>query len=408
MMIANWLILALVLLLGGAFLLVFGRRQSDIKRTRLTVNRELYQQRIQELENEAKDGVLSKSALAAAKTELDKRFVNENAELEQKLETSQPVKLWVVALLVMVIASGVYYGSGSWRLQLQADDALLALPELGRRALQNDQEQLTPRELDTFALGLRQKLARQPNDAVAWLVYGRVMLAQGQMEQAIDAMQRSYDLQPDRMGTLLSFSQLLLSTGEPRYLAQAAELLVQALQQNPQSPDALSLLGFVAYEQQDWQEAVTAWQLLLEQLEPGDGRYAVIEEALSDARQRLAGADTAIRVTVDLAPELQAAVPEGATLFVYVRDPDGNPMPAAVVKQPVTEFPVTVTLSDADAMLADYTLSSLEQWQVLARISADERIDASPGDLDGRSEVITTITNETLNVTINNRINDGR
>lgn len=407
-MIANWLILALVLLLGGAFLLVFGRRQSSIKRTRLTVNRELYQQRIQELENEAKDGVLSKSALAAAKTELDKRFVNENAELEQKLEVSQPVKLWVVALLVMVIASGVYYGSGSWRLQLQADDALLALPELGRRALQNDQEQLTPRELDTFALGLRQKLARQPNDAVAWLVYGRVMLAQGQMEQAIDAMQRSYDLQPDRMGTLLSFSQLLLSTGEPRYLTQAAELLVQALQQNPQSPDALSLLGFVAYEQQDWQEAVTAWQLLLEQLEPGDGRYAVIEEALSDARQRLAGADTAIRVTVDLAPELQAAVPEGATLFVYVRDPEGNPMPAAVVKQPVTEFPVTVTLSDADAMLADYTLSSLEQWQVLARISADERIDARAGDLDGRSEVITTITNETLNVTINNRINDGR
>lgn len=407
-MIANWLILALVLLLGGAFLLVFGRRQSSIKRTRLTVNRELYQQRIQELENEAKDGVLSKSALAAAKTELDKRFVTENAELEEKLEASQPVKLWVVALLVIVIASGVYYGSGSWRLQLQADDALLALPELGRRALQNDQEQLTPRELDTFALGLRQKLARQPNDAVAWLVYGRVMLAQGQMEQAIDAMQRSYDLQPDRMGTLLSFSQLLLSTGEPRYLAQAAELLVQALQQNPQSPDALSLLGFVAYEQQDWQEAVTAWQLLLEQLEPGDGRYAVIEEALTDARQRLASADTAIRVTVELAGELQAAVPEGATLFVYVRDPDGNPMPAAVVKQPVTEFPVTVTLSDADAMLADYTLSSLEQWQVLARISADERIDASPGDLDGRSEVITSITDETLTVIINNRINDGR
>ncbi|MEX1221937.1 MAG: c-type cytochrome biogenesis protein CcmI [Idiomarina sp.] len=407
-MIANWLILALVLLLGGAFLLVFGRRQSSIKRTRLTVNRELYQQRIQELENEAKDGVLSKSALAAAKTELDKRFVTENAELEQKLETSQPVKLWVVALLVMVIASGVYYGSGSWRLQLQADDALLALPELGRRALQNDQEQLTPRELDTFALGLRQKLARQPNDAVAWLVYGRVMLAQGQLEQAIDAMQRSYDLQPDRMGTLLSFSQLLLSTGEPRYLAQAAELLVQALQQNPRNPDALSLLGFVAYEQQDWQEAVTAWQLLLEQLNPDDGRYAVIEEALTDARQRLTSADTAIRVTVELAPDLQAAVPEGATLFVYARDPDGNPMPAAVVKQPVTEFPVTVTLSDADAMLADYTLSSLQQWQVLARISADERIDASPGDLDGRSEVITTITDDTLTVIINNRINDGR
>lgn len=407
-MITNWLILALVLVLGGAFLMVFGRRQSNIKRTRLTVNRELYQQRIQELENEAKDGVLSKSALAAAKTELDKRFVTENAELEQKLETSQPVKLWVVAVLVMLIASGVYYGTGSWRLQLQADEALLALPELGRRALQNDEEQLTPTELDTFALGLRQKLARQPNDAVAWLVYGRVMLAQGQLEQAIEAMQRSYDLQPDRMGTLLSYSQLLLSTGEPRYLGQAAELLAQALQQNPTNPDALSLLGFVAYERQDWQEAAAAWQLLLQQLQPGDGRYAVIEEALADARNRAETANVAIQVQVELAPELQAAVPEGATLFVYVRDPDGNPMPAAVVKQPVTEFPVTVRLSDADAMLPDYTLSSLQQWQVQARISADERIDASPGDLDGSSEVITTLTDETLTVIINNRINNRR
>lgn len=403
-MITNWLILALVLVLGGAFLMVFGRRQSNIKRTRLTVNRELYQQRIQELENEAKDGVLSKSALAAAKTELDKRFVTENAEAEQKLETSQPVKLWVVALVVMLIAGGVYYGTGSWRLQLQADEALLALPELGRRALQNDEEQLTPTELDTFALGLRQKLARDPNDAVAWLVYGRVMLAQGQLEQAIDAMQRSYELQPDRMGTLLSYSQLLLSTGEQRYLGQAAELLAQALQQQPTNPDALSLLGFVAYERQDWQQAAAAWRLLLQQLEPGDGRYAVIEEALADVSNRAETADLAIQVRVELAPELQAEVPEDATLFVYVRDPDGNPMPAAVVKQPVTEFPVTVRLSDADAMLPDYTLSSLQQWQVLARISADERIDASPGDLDGSSEVITTLTDQTLTVIISKKI----
>lgn len=407
-MIVNWLVLALIVLLGGAFILLAGRRQRDTRLTRLAVNRELYQQRQEELQQEAEEGVLSATALAEARTELDRRFLADNEELEAELPALEKMNLWWPALAIVVITVVIYFSGSSWRLQVQADEALLALPELGRKVIENDAEQPTREELDQFALGLRQKLARKPDDAVAWLVYGRVMLAMGQREQAIDAMAKSYELDPRRLGTLLSYAQLLLSTGDEQYLSRAARLLAQALQLEPTNIEALSLLGFVAYEQGDWAEAEAAWKLLLQQLPEDDERYAAVVSAMADARERQAATDQELTVTVALADELAAAVPQGATLFVYVRAPaaDGAPaMPAAVVRQPVSDFPVTVRLSDGNAMLADYQMSDLPKWQVFARISADESIDASPGDLDGRSGVIDNAPGQQLELTISERRN---
>lgn len=410
-MIENIALLVLTLVLAGLFLLIFGMRAQRggtvaLQQTRLRANRELYQQRQQELAQEVAEGVLSEASLRTAKLDLDRRFLAENKELEQAVEAQKPVNLTWLVVPFLVIAGGIYWAFGSWHLQAQADAALQQLPELGARALQNDQAQLTPEELDTFALGLRQKLARQPGDAVAWLVYGRVMLAQGQLEQAIAAMEKSYRLDPKRLGTLLSYSQLLVQTGDPQYLPQAARMLANVLAQQPNNIDALSLVGFVAFEQGDWDAAAAAWTQLLGQLAVTDPRREVIATALADAQQRATAGEVRLQVTVALAPELQTQVPANATLFVYVRDPSGMAMPAAVKRQAYNAEggEVVVQLANEDAMLADYKLSDLAQWQVYARISADDKIDAEAGDLQGsspvlesQSQAIRVLVNETLN-----------
>jgi len=418
-MIVNWLVLALVVVLGGVFLALTGRMlnhrvrggdsdkqvSSQASVSRRAVNRDLYLQRIREIEQEAAEGVLSDTALVDAKTELDKRFLDDTAGPEESTATGvHATNLWVPSLAIVVITLVVYFSGSSWRLQVQADEALLALPELGRKVLENDAEQPSREELDVFALGLRQKLAAAPDDAVAWLVYGRVMVAMNQTEQAMQAMAKSYALNPERMGTLLSYSQLLLSTGDDQYLRQAGRLLAEALAQQPTNIEALSLLGFVAYGQGDWQEAQQAWELLLAQLDEDDPRYAAVTNALADAKQRQQVGELALQVTVNLAAELIATVPDNATLFVYVRDPQTpNGPPAAVIRQPVTEFPITVTLTDNDAMLPDYQLSSLTQWQLAARISADERIDAQAGDLDAPPMVIEAAAEQRVTIEINQR-----
>ncbi|MDX1525818.1 MAG: c-type cytochrome biogenesis protein CcmI [Pseudidiomarina maritima] len=406
-MIAHIAMILAVVTAGGLFLMVTGRRQREQQRTRLDVNRELYQQRKLELVAERDDGLLTMEAFARANDELDKRFVTENSELEQVADRQMGNAVWVPAVVVMVAAVILYFTFGSWQLQRQADDALAALPDLGRKVMSDQSAQTTREELETFALGLRQRLAQTPDDnGMVWQIYARVMTQLGQAEQAVDAFEKALAINPSNQQAQLGYAQLLVNFGEEQYLAQAAQLLVQVLQQDPTQQEALSLLGLIAYQRGDWQQAQTAWQLLQDQIAPADERYAAIQQALDDVEQRLVAADASLTVTVSLAPELQDQVPAGGTLFVYITDPDGSRMPAAAVRQPVANFPITIELSDANAMLPEFVMSGLNRWQVMARISSDEQIEAAPGDLDAEPLVLEAGSATSVQLEITKIVND--
>lgn len=393
-MIVHIALIIAVALAGGLFFLLTGRRQREQRRTRLDVNRELYEQRKLELVQEREDGLLNENAFKRANSELDKRFVTENSELEQVHDQQVGRHIWVPAVVIVVLTVVLYSLFGSWSLQRDADNALEQLPELGKKVLTNSEAQTTREELEIFALGLRQRLAKEPDDAVAWLVYARSMSALGQLEQSIDAYKKSLSIEPDRVGTLLSYAQLLLQTGDESFMPEAARKLQRVLEQEPGNEEALSLLGFVAFQRGDWQQAITAWELLLQQIPETDERYQPVAAAVADAKQRLSATEQQLTVTVTVSEAVRAQIPAGATLFVYVRAPEGPGMPAAVIRQPVDEFPITVTLSDANAMLPDYRMSQLNQWQVMARISADEQIDAAPGDFDAEPAIIEPSTTQ--------------
>jgi len=300
---------------------------------------------------------------------------------------------------VMVIGAVSYGLFGSYGLQQQAIQASQQLPQLGAKILpqimglsasapSQAEDAISAEQIDQVALGLRLKLMREPNDAVAWMVYAELMTRFGQFEQALEAYEKSYQLDDTRLSTLGSYARLLVSLGEDHQVSRAAAILRRMLQLDPGNLDGLSLLGLVAFQRSDWQQALLAWNLLIQQLAEDDPRRAAIAAAIADAEQQQQLATQGIAVTVSLTAAAAAQLPDNATLFVYVREPNGNPMPAAVIRQPVGEFPVTLRLSNANAMLDDYNLTTLSQWQVMARISADQQIDAGPGDLDAQPQVV--------------------
>ncbi|RUO56176.1 c-type cytochrome biogenesis protein CcmI [Pseudidiomarina homiensis] len=375
-------------LLVFVLVLFFGVRQTAQRRTRLDVNRELYEQRKQELAQENADGLLSEHALRAAERELDKRFVSENAELEQLEEHAIGRGIWLPAVIIVVFAVVGYALFGSWSQQQQADEARKALPELAQQVLNNQQSTPTQAELESFALGLRQRLQQDGGDGLTWMLYARAATALQRYEQALEAYAHAYKLEPQRPGILLGYAQLLINLGGPEQLQTAARLLSELLQVEPQNIDALSLTGAVAYQRGDYEQAVQAWQLLMQLMPANDPRRGAVQEALSDAQEQQAAGAQQLRVTVEISEALRAQVPADATLFVFVKAVDGAPMPAAVVRQPVSEFPVEVLLSDAQAMLPDYKMSQLNQWQVEARISTDDRIEIARGDLGAEAKVV--------------------
>lgn len=75
-------------------------------------------------------------------------------------------------------------------------------------------------------------------------------------------------------------------------------------------------------------------------------------------------------------------------------------MPIAVKKLSVSEFPLVVTLSDADAMVPELTLSSQQHVQVYARLSVDAQAPWSLGDWQGQQSNIDVNNTDVIKITI--------
>lgn len=382
------LVLALAVLVILAVIVILLARVFQHKQqlSRDNENQQWYRQRLSELDEDHANGRVSEEDYQQAVTELDKTFVADNRNIEADIKWL-PAKPWLPIVLLVVLSVGLYIAFGSWTLQRQADDALQQLPELGKTVLQ-EQQQVDAETLSTFALGLRQKLQRQGDDPIAWWIYAGLMSDLQQFDQANNAFQRSLDLDPDRVGTLISYARFLLQNGGAETNQQAAQLLARALRLEPDNADALSLSGFVAFENANYEQAINAWQRLLSLTPADSNRREVVEQAIADAKQQLQQGAMSLTVTVELGETVRDALPANGTLFIYVTAPDGAPMPAAVKRVAAGSLPVTVTLSNQDSMLPDYQLSSLEQWKVQARVSQDDKIDVQAGDLNAVPAVI--------------------
>ncbi|WP_290652602.1 c-type cytochrome biogenesis protein CcmI [Idiomarina sp.] len=382
------LVLALAVLVILAVIVILLARVFQHKQqlSRDNENQQWYRQRLSELDEDHANGRVSEEEYQQAVTELDKTFVTDNRNIEADIKWL-PAKPWLPIVLLVVLSVGLYIAFGSWTLQRQADDALQQLPELGKTVLQ-EQQQVDAETLSTFALGLRQKLQRQGDDPIAWWIYAGLMSDLQQFDQANNAFQRSLDLDPDRVGTLISYARFLLQNGGAETNQQAAQLLARALRLEPDNADALSLSGFVAFENANYEQAINAWQRLLSLTPADSNRREVVEQAIADAKQQLQQGAMSLTVTVELGETVRDALPANGTLFIYVTAPDGAPMPAAVKRVAAGSLPVTVTLSNQDSMLPDYQLSSLEQWKVQARVSQDDKIDVQAGDLNAVPAVI--------------------
>jgi cytochrome c-type biogenesis protein CcmH len=88
-----------------------------------------------------------------------------------------------------------------------------------------------------------------------------------------------------------------------------------------------------------------------------------------------------LKVSVSLDDNLKQQVSSENAVFIYAKATSGPPMPLAVKRLTVSDLPVTVELSDADAMIPTMMLSSFEEIIIGARVSKSGNPVAQPGDL---------------------------
>jgi cytochrome c-type biogenesis protein CcmH len=252
---------------------------------------------------------------------------------------------------------------------------------------------------------VQDKVATNPNDIKSWLLLGDSYRELGRYPLAVDAFQNAYDKTQGRdVAAIVGLAEALALVDPASLTGRAGGLFEDALARAPNHPKALWYGSLAALQAGDLKRGRDRLQLLLAQNPPQQMRD-ILERQIQDLDQQLAeagqGAPAAtagsegaaapaqrsIRVAVSIAPQIRDQIKSGAMpLFILARDPAAGGPPLAVQRHSSSDLPLTVELSERDAMIAARTIASVPRVQVVARLSRSGTPQAQSGDYYGEAE----------------------
>ena len=271
-----WICAAALLLLLEVCLYIGLRSSSRNEVENTSLNRLVYQDQFQTLNQELAGHRISKAVYDAELSELETRAVEETEAPLVNYRNRPWIKPASIFLLVLIPFTAVllYF---SW-----ANPSLVTYkgtPE----ALAAAQPADRIGQLKTF-------LKESPRAVRAWLAladdYGR----EGQYQEAINAMNEAFSVSPNGVAKTADYrvqrAVFALETSDPMLRSQAVSDLEQAVKLEPSNIRALELGGIVAYQSGQYAKAAEFWQELL-LLTPQDSpAYSRLLDAISDAKNR--------------------------------------------------------------------------------------------------------------------------
>ena len=391
-----WLAAGLLLLIALSFLLipVLRGRRAQREEDRTALNVALYQERLAELQQQLEEGVLNAGQLEAGRAEAARELLADTEGVAPARVSSLGKALpLLAAIMVPVLGLGLYLHYGS-------SDKV----ELTREFSQ------PPQSLEEMVARLERAAAAQPDSAEGLYFLGRAYMAQNRPADAAKVFERTVALagrQPELLG---QWAQAQYFADDKQWSDKTQALTDEALKADPKEVTSLGLLGIAAFEGKRYQEAITYWQRLLNELPQGDKSREALEGGIERARQQLlasggkveeapaAKARASIKVSVDLADAVKAQVLPGDSVFIFARAVSGPPAPLAVKRVTVADLPITVELGDVDAMMPQLKLSNFPEVQLMARISRAGQPTA--GEWIGRGKPLSSSTTQLQQLTI--------
>jgi len=239
--------------------------------------------------------------------------------------------------------------------------------------------------IETALADLEDVVKQQPDNLEATLLLARSYLQLGQYPQAQRHFKSATLLQPDNAQIMVDYAEALFRAGRPDQPdAQARQWIDKALVLDPENQRARFFLGILLLQSGKPAEAADVWQRLLPQLDAATAKALLPQinqaRSLSGQPELVLPEMKSISVRITLAPALRAEDAPGKVLFVFARQTDGAGPPIAAKRVENPQWPLTLTLSDADSIMPTRKLSDLPVYTLTARLSASGSADAGAND----------------------------
>lgn len=370
------------------------------------INIELAQKKLQSLEADLENGVITQAQYDPLKNEL---MLNLQRDLKQS-ETSiidEKKGRWLaipLAVFVPLLALAVYSVKGDFR----AFDDIATQSQL--------KEKPTTADINAMVEKLAQKMKTNPNDSEGWIMLARSYKVMKRYSESVEALRKALALTGEQPEILLQLADVIAMKNGGSLLGEPAELVAKSLDIDANNDMGLWLYGLASAEDGKFNEAIGYWKKLQTHYKPEDDDFKEVQKLINQAHEAL-GQDAevlsqskpdiktvatgkSIRVSVTLNEKLKASANPEDVVFIYAQPAQGGKMPLAVVKKQVKDLPLEVTLDDSMAMMPTMTISSVENVQISARISHSGNAIAQSGEPIGKTLLSTTADNGVVKLVI--------
>ncbi len=349
------------------------------------LNAAIYREQAARLDQDLADDAIGAADHAQARTELQRRVLQDTAQEDAVPTLHAPKKtVAVIALLLPVAAFGLYFLIGN-----PASMNPAAVSAGG-----------TPQDLERMVASLAAKLEKDPSNLKGWAMLARSYKVMGQPLEAEQAYDRAGAFLDTDAQLLADYADVAAANAGGNFAGKPARLVERALKADPQNAMALWLSGTAAMGAGQYDKAVAIWEGLMKLLPPDSEDARMLQSAIGEVRGRggkgpapaptaVAAAATGASVsgTVELASALKSKMAPEDTVMVIARLP-GSRMPVAVLRVRGAQLPMKFTLDDSLAMSPQSLISTAAEVEVEARISRSGLAKAEAGDLISPAQTI--------------------
>lgn len=415
-MITFWIFAVAMMIIALVFLLrplLLELNKKDIDRSAQNVA--ITKERLNELKTEFEQGTISKEEFEQTKDELEHALLNDIEESSVKSNASNnkyftQLARYILIFSVPVMSVGFYNYLGQPAL-IEGAKKHAAAPD-GHASTSNGKKLPSVEEMIER---LAEKLKENPDSAEGWFMLARSYMSMGRYKEAVAALEKANKLIPDNPTVMLRYADALIMQNGGKINGKPFDLIKRAVEIQPDNSTGLWLIGMGYEEQGAYKKAISYWTLLLPLLKDNQSidevntlirsakskaGISVTENSTSTAARAEKKAAVSLKVNVSIAENVLKKVSIDDTVYIFAKAVSGPPMPLAVVRKQVKDFPLQVTLDDSMAMIPDMKISSFPNVKVSAHISRTGQPRPQPGDVKSEIRTVNSAQKEKIKLTI--------
>ena len=380
-------------------------QQNDDQQQQLNIG--LFHEQQALLDSQRDAGTLADSEYAELLADAQRRLLqdvkgsNENRTAPAAMADGQGGSWLLIATALVVLSFSIFLYNYLGAANDMDIARLLKQSQSQQAAGQGDQGDIA----NQLHAALKKGSHRSPENLYYWVLLARLEQERKDFKAAAAAYKSALIVAPNDADVHAELAQVLFSLANNTPTAEMQEHAQQALAAEPTNASALGLLGIAAFAQQDYRTATTYWQGALQNTPPMSSSATALRSGISRAKALLGEVVSDWSISLNVSLPAPSVAPADATVFIYLREWQGMPMPLVAQRVQVADLPLTIKFDDTMALSSERLPSNISQIEAVARIAMSGNRQSSSGDLEGRLGPLSIEQMEkTLSLEINRRL----